>query len=177
VATTIGGDQTGWLPMTIGVSGHIGEQMFLYDVDDDTDNEIARTWSLNVDVKIPITHWMGVQGEFFTGENLGTFLGGIIQGINADTGSPIRTSGGWGEIWFDWTPRWHSHVGYSIDDPVDRDVADGGRIYNHFFYANISYDLTDKFLMGFEYTSWRTLYQGLAPGESDRFEFVAKYGF
>ncbi len=177
VAVTLGGDQTGWLPITFGTSGHIGEQRFLFEQDDASDDEVARTWSLNVDVRVPITDWMGFQGEFFTGENLGTFLGGIIQGINPNTGSPIRSTGGWGEVWFDWTPRWHSHLGYSIDDPVDRDVANGGRIYNHMIFANISYDVTDRFLMGFEYTSWRTLYEGVAPGESDRFEFVAKYGF
>ena len=118
----------------------------------------------------------GFQGEFFTGENLGAYLGGIIQGINTTTGEPIRATGGWFELWYDWTDRVHSHVGYSIDDPINVDVTDG-RTYNQFVFANISRNLTDKFLVGFEYTSWRTLYDVKRPGESDRFEFVAKYGF
>lgn len=177
VAVTLGNDQTTWLPITVGVSGHIGEQQFLFNPADDTDDEIARTWSLNADVRVPVTERFGFQGEFFTGENLGTYMGGIVQGINVGTGDPIRTTGGWFEVWYDWTSRWHSHVGYGIDDPVNRDVANGGRTYNHFIFANLSYDVTEKFLLGFEYTSWRTLYQALAPGESDHFAFVAKYGF
>jgi hypothetical protein len=52
-----------------------------------------------------------------------------------------------------------------------------GRIYSHFVLPNLYFDVTDQSLMGFEYAPWRTLYQGLAPGESDVFAFVARYGF
>ena len=53
-----------------------------------------------------------------------------------------------------------------------------GRIYNAFYFANISYDVTAKFLVGFEYTSWRTLWVGpSADATSQNFNLVAKYGF
>ena len=163
-------------PITFGVSGHIGEQEFLFDSPDPADDEISRTWSFNVDVRVPITDRLGVQGEFFTGENLGAYLGGIVQGVNTVTAEPIRATGGWLELWYDWTPLLHSHVGYSIDDPIDRDVTNG-RIYNDFVFANVSYNLTKDFLVGFEYTSWETLYDQKTDGTSDRFALVAKYGF
>ena len=67
-------------------------------------------------------------------------------------------------------------MGYSIDDPLNEDVTDG-RTYNQFIFANISRNLTDKFLVGFEYTSWQTLFDSKSRGESDRFALVAKYGF
>ena len=83
------------------------------------------------------------------------------QGIDAGTpalpGSrdPIRSTGGWFDVWYDWTPALHSHVGYSIDDPFDQDVTTG-RIYNAFFFGNLIYDLTAKFLVGMEVSSWKT---------------------
>ena len=163
-------------PITFGVSGHIGEQEFLFNSPDPADDQISRTWSFNVDVRVPITDRLGVQGEFFTGENLGAYMGGIVQGVNTVTAEPIRATGGWVELWYDWTPLLHSHVGYSIDDPIDRDVTNG-RIYNHFVFANVSYNLTKDFLVGLEYTSWKTLYDQKADGTSDRFALVAKYGF
>lgn len=194
LAPAVGGDHAGWpvlegrvgmtlgprgkhcRPITFGVSAHIGEQDFDFAPGDPLDDATARTWSVNADLRIPITDRFGFQGEFFTGENLGAYLGGIIQGINTTTTEPIRATGGWFELWYDWTDRVHSHVGYGIDDPIDADVTDG-RIYNQFVFANVSRNLTDKFLVGFEYTSWRTLYDAKRPGESDRFAFVAKYGF
>jgi len=185
VALTLGERGAGMKPIEFGVSGHIGEQIF--DFRSPWLNPVTglprRTWSFNADVRIPIGERWGVQGEFFTGENLGAFLGGALQGIDAGTqatpGSrdPIRSTGGWFDVWWDITSRMHTHVGYAIDDPFNQDVT-VGRLYNAFAFANVSYDLTQKFLIGLEFTSWKTLWAAPANnGDSQRIEFVAKYGF
>ena len=176
-AVTLGERGPGKRPITLGFSGHIGEQFYERNPAIDTDDGKEKTWSFCVDLHMPLTERMGVQGEFFTGANLGHFMGGIVQGINPTTGRAIRSTGGWIELWYDWTKRWHSHVGYGIDDPINRDVPTGGRLYNDFIFANIMYDLTERFVMGFEYTHWKTHYQGRSPGDSDRLEFAAKYSF
>ncbi len=176
VAWTVGERGPGCLPITVGMSGHIGEEQ--YDSTVFGPNNGRRTWSGNIDFRMPITDRLGVQAECFTGENLGAFLGGIGQGVDTTTRDTIRSSGGWVEIWYDWTPRFHTHVGYSVDDPFDQDiVTTGEKTYNQFYYGNVSYDLTKSFLIGMEVSSWRTLYQNRLPGESVRCEFVAKYGF
>ena len=127
---------------------------------------------------MPITERFGVQGEFFTGENLGAYLGGILQGVDLTTTQTICSTGGWIDFWYDWNCRWHSHAGYTIDDPFDEDLsAASARIYNQAYYANLTYDVTKKFMLGFEVSSWKTLYKAQRPGESVRCEFVAKYGF
>ena len=175
IAWTVGERGPGCLPITVGVSGHIGEVEF-----DDTvlgPDIRRRTWSGNIDVRVPFTERLGVQGECFVGENLSPFLGGIGQGINVVTGDTVRNAGGWFEVWYDWTPTLHSHVGYSVDDPVDSDIPKGGRTYNQFYYGNLIYDFTKSFLVGVEVSSWETLYKGDLPGDSLRTEFVMKYGF
>ena len=48
-------------------------------------NNRRRTWSGNIDFRVPITERLGFQGECQVGENLGPFLGGIGQGIDPTT--------------------------------------------------------------------------------------------
>jgi hypothetical protein len=175
-AWTIGERGKGCRPITIGLSGHIGEEQS--DIPALERNHRTRTWSGNIDFRMPITDRFGVQAECFTGENLGAFLGGIGQGIDPTTFNGIRSTGGWFEIWYDWLPCLHSHVGYSVDDPNDHDLATAGeRSYNQFFFGNISYDVTKNFLVGIEASSWKTNYVDRLAGDAVRCEFVAKYGF
>lgn len=165
-------------PLSVGVSGHVGEVVYDFPFEDDA---VRPTWSLCADVKVPITDRFGFQGEFFTGTNLKTFLGGIVQGVDIGVGGTyddIRSTGGWFEFWYDWTSRWHSHVGYTIDDPVDGDIAiPTGRTYNQVYWGNIIYDVTKKFQLGFEVGQWRTLFVDQEAADSTRFEFAGKYAF
>ncbi len=194
VAMRVGPRGPGCLPWEWGVSGHIGE--FVYDFVQGSvfhfpsvDGVPVRTWSFNTDLRVPITSRFGVQGELFMGQALGPFFGGVGQTVNVTpytdshsvihyaSGDAIRSRGGWVNLWYDWTPRLHSHTGYSIDDPIDGDV-NSGRVYNAFYFANVSFDVTPKLLVGFEYTSWRTLWAGpTVDATSQNFNFVVKYGF
>ncbi|MGI6420562.1 MAG: hypothetical protein ACOX1P_33435 [Thermoguttaceae bacterium] len=163
-------------PVSFGLSGHVGESIYDLPFADD----VARpTWSVCADVKVPITERLGFQGEFFTGTDLKTFLGGINQGVDiGGTHDAIRSTGGWFEFWYDWTPRWHSHVGYSIDDPVDGDISlPIGRTSNQVYWGNITCDVTKKFQLGFEVSQWRTLFVDREAADATRFEFAGKYGF
>jgi hypothetical protein len=176
VAWTVGHRGPDCLPITVGLSGHIGEEEFDYGTTQFNDSR--RTWSGNVDLRVPITPRLGFQAECQVGENLSAFLGGIGQGIDPTTLNTIRDAGGWFEIWYDWTPTLHSHVGYSVDDPNDHDlVTTGERKYNQFYFGNLIFDVTKNFLIGVEVSSWKTLYVNQLPGDSLRCEFVAKYGF
>ncbi len=163
-------------PITLGVSGHIGEQRFKF-TSAPAQELSADTWSFNVDLKAPITDRFGIQGEYQIGDDLSSFQGGILQGYNFTLRKPIYDAGGWLEVWYYWTPQWHSHVGYCIDDPLDSDIPAGGRTYNAVYFGNLLYDVTKQFTCGLEVGQWRTLYKGLAPGEATRIEFMARYGF
>jgi hypothetical protein len=175
VGWTIGQRAPGCRPITVGISGHIGEEQFDHAVLGL--NNRRRTWSGNVDLRVPLTDRLGFQAECFTGENLGAFLGGIGQGIDPVGLNTIRSTGGWLGFWYDWTPTLHSNFGYSVDDPNDHDLTAGDKSYNQFYFGNLAYDLTKSFLIGLGVSSWKTVYVDLEPGDAVRCEFVAKYGF
>jgi hypothetical protein len=177
-AITLGDRGKGGRPITLGLSGHIGEQVFDFAAAPVRDDMRFRTWSACLDLKAPITDRFGFQGELFMGENLGAYLGGILQGIDGFFRRPIYSRGGWMELWYDITDRLHGHVGYTLDDPLDSDLsAASARRYNAAVWGNLVFDVTKQFTMGVELGSWKTLYVGRTPGEAIRLEFMAKYGF
>lgn len=164
------------IPITLGISGHIGEQQFDLPPEAPTLRISEPTWSFCLDARIPLTKQFGVQAEFFHGSNLGAYMGGILQGIDRNTQEGIRSTGGWVDLWYDWRPDLHSHLGYSIDDPLNSDVT-VGRIYNDFWFANVVYDFTKAFNVGFEVSYWKTHFVNLEPGDSLRFETAVRYFF
>jgi hypothetical protein len=180
-AITLGERGKGGRPVTLGISGHVGEQIFDFPAAPPlpaVDNMSFRTWSFNVDLRAPITDRLGFMGEYYIGDNLGAYLGGIVQGIDPGLRVPIYDTGGWMEVWYDWTPSWHSNVGYCIDQPNRNDLSSASeRTYNAVYFGNVIYDVTKQFQVGLEVGSWRTLYVGKTPGESIRTEFMARYGF
>ncbi|MDZ7617440.1 MAG: hypothetical protein U1E05_10570 [Patescibacteria group bacterium] len=186
VATTLG-DRKGGRPVEFGLSGHIGETGFDFlgsGPPPAQDDQRFRTWSANVDMRVPLTDRLSVKGELFMGENLSAFVGGIGQGICPGYRSTVRSRGGWFDVTYKLTSRWRVVTGYGLDDPIDSDIQ-YGRTYNQFIFANTSYDITKSLVTGFEIASWRTLYQDVratptgptAPGESIVYQWMFKYNF
>ena len=194
IAATLGPRGEDGRNTMIGFSGHVGEQGFdFFDTIPADLNPLGLpaeddvrllTWSMNVDLLVPLSRRLTFKGEYFNGANLGTFLGGIGQGVCPCLRQSIRANGGWAELGYDLTSRWHTYAGFGIDDPNVEADALLGRKYNQFIFTNMTYDLTKRLNMGLEITFWKTLYYEARagrttpdPGESAVFEFVAKYGF
>jgi hypothetical protein len=120
-------------------------------------------------------------GELYTGQTLGTYNAGILQGVSSNTLGAIRSSGGWFEVFLYWTPCLHSHVGWGIDDPVDRDVDVAplalGRIRNSVLFANLLWDLNQTFRIGFEFTWRETDYRTLPDNEGAGFHTQFQWAF
>lgn len=181
---------------TLGVSGHIGQTGFDFlttgppplDLPPQDDARFD-TWSYNIDLSAPICKRGTLQAEFFHGENLSAFLGGIGQGVCPCARIPIRSIGGWGDFQYQWTEYFSTCVGYGVDDPRNGDFL-FGRTYNQFIFANFLVNLTDTLSSGIEVTYWKTLYQELragaipddelgptAPGKSVVVDWMIKYAF
>ncbi len=173
-ALSLGDHAKGSDPVVVGLSGHIGQESTDFI---DQQDFLVHTWSVNGDLRVPITKYFGLQGEVFRGEVLGTFFGGIFQCINPVDRNGIRSTGGWAEVWYDLASDLHLHAGWGLDDPNNADLTFGQRAYNQFYFGNVVWDVTKQVVTGIEFSWWNTHYVGQLPGEDFRTEYVLKYVF
>jgi hypothetical protein len=183
-------------PAELGVSAHIGETGFDFLLPGPpplnlppADDQRFRTWSFSVDTSLPINDRLAMHAEYFTGANLSSFLGGINQGVCPCLRVPIRSTGGWVDLVYQWSPSVQTAVGYSLDDPRNNDSL-FGRTYNQAIFANVLFTLSEPLQMGFEVGRWTTHYReqraGLIPDEqltpqgasnAVTLQWMFKYGF
>jgi hypothetical protein len=144
----------------MGVSGVVG-QIRSTRVDLGTPGPlrvIQDIWALGSDLQLVLTDRMGVFGEFFIGQTLADYNAGILQNFNSDDYRPIRTMGGYGEVYYYFSPKLHLHCGYGIDDPYNVDLAAGQASSNQTFYNTLLYDLSRAVQFGFEVDYRQTTY-------------------
>jgi hypothetical protein len=149
-------------PFEVGISGVVGQmrstQILVTQV-------VADVWGLAADYRWRVNDFWGLAGEIFTGQALGTYGGGILQNVNSVTFEGIQATGGWAEIYFYCNPCLHTHWGFGIDDPLDADLAPGQIALNETFFANLIYDVTKSFRLGFELTLRDTHYVTLPDND------------
>lgn len=153
-------------PFELGVSALVGQIRTTIPT---VRQVVADVWGLGIDLRWQINDRFGIGGEFFTGQTLGTYNGGVLQNVNTVTRAGIRSSGGWLEGSCQWTSALHSHVGYGIDDPIDRDVAASGRLRNETWFANLLWDVNATFRVGFELAYRETAYHSLPDNDGGGF--------
>jgi hypothetical protein len=143
-------------PFEIGVSGVVGQMRTTVPF---TRQVVADCWGVGTDLRWAMTPRFGVQGEFFAGQTLGTYMGGILQNVNTSTFAGIHAAGGWVELYYYICPeKLHAHVGYGIDDPLDRDLAPGQAVRNDTYFANLIWDIGKHFRVAEEFTFRKTAY-------------------
>jgi hypothetical protein len=150
-------------PLEFGVSGAVG-QIRATRVSPSTPGparEVDGIWGLGSDLQWVMTDRLGVKGEFFTGQTLGEYNAGVLQNFNSQTFRPIRTTGGWAEVYYYVHPKVHLHIGYGMDHPVASDLAAGQIAINQTFFNAFMYDLSKTVQIGFEVDYRKTNY--IAP--------------
>lgn len=164
-------------PFEMGVSGVIG-QIRTTPLPPDP-RVVADVWGLATDIRWSVNQHFGFMGEVYTGQALGTYNADILQTTNVDTLQGIRSSGGWGEVFAYLTPCLHSHTGFGVDDPLDRDVADSplafGRVYNSTIYSNLIWDPNPAFRVGFEFTWRETNYKAVLNPDNEGAGFHTQF--
>ena len=184
-------------PYTVGISGHVGELTHDYSYYSNLRRR-HETWSVNLDVEVPLTTRFQLTGELYTGANLSPLLAGIGQGVdllspranggyNFDPHS-AKASGGWINLNFKMTKKFQMNAGYSIErmkDIIASSFNATARDKNQMLFLNGIYNWSDNFLTGLEVSQWRTDWhvfesgriRELAPGKTTRIEFLTRYSF
>ena len=166
-------------PFELAVSGVVGEIRTTPLPPDD--RVVADVWGVAVDGRVMLSPKIGLAGEFYTGQTLGSYNGAILQNINLTTLEGIRSSGGWLEGFVFVTPAVHSHFGYAIDDPDDADISssliDLGRLESSTYFANLLWDVNETFRLGFEFTWRETDYAVLRDNEGAGYHAQIQWSF
>jgi len=180
---------------TVGISGHWGEEEYDFDAADHSED--LDTWSVNLDVKVPVNDWLVVAGEVWAGENVDAYLGGVAQGIVVESDSgmyvngkgwdpaaeafvdadEIESRGGWLAVDFGPFGKWRYGLGASIDDPENGDLPDGARTRNMACWGNLRYSVNEAVWVGLELSYWDTEYKRVHDGDSMRVQTSFVYEF
>jgi len=172
------GLQFPWLPAgatVVGVSGHYGQEE--YDINPAGNDREFDSWSINLDLLQPITPWLSIKAELFNGENLGTYFGGIGQGVQVAANDEIGTTGGWCAASLGPWDQWSFNVGLGIDDPDDDDLVSGDRSRNQCIFGNAIYAVNKNMDVGVELSDWNTDYKGAGDADDVRLQASFKYKF
>ncbi|MCF0235033.1 MAG: hypothetical protein HUK22_08690 [Thermoguttaceae bacterium] len=202
-AVALFGSARDGLPITFGVSGHIGSQNYKFSPIAGTylttsEDVGIKTWSVNADLDVPITKRVRFQTEAFMGSNLSTFIGGVNQGVDLYRRAGIEASGGWMGFHIDLTEKLVTNFGYGIDKPKSDDLVgtttvSNGKTYvrtkNELFFTNFLYNWSKNLMTGVEFSYYNTGYRradvsGEAPvfsemasGKNFRTEVTARFSF
>ena len=162
-------------PFELGISGLIGQ---IRTGTPPVKQVIAGVWGLGSDIRWAITERFGAQGEFFVGEALGAYTAGILQNTNFVTFAGVHTTGGWVELYYYLVPeKLHTHWGYGIDDPLNRDLAPGQPLRNDTWFANLIWDIGKHFRTGIEFTYRKTAYSLVANNEGFGLQTQVQFKF
>ena len=161
---------------TIGVSGHWGREDYEQDTPVGSHKEFD-TWMVCLDLTLPVTDVIKMQGEIWTGENLDSYLGGIGQGVNQTTLKEIAGSGGWAALTFGPFEQWLFNVGGGYDKPDKGDLNDGMRDKNFAVFGNTWYSFSSCLKLGLELSYWKTEYKNSDDGDSVRVQGAIQYIF
>lgn len=141
-------------PLEIGMSGVVGQtrttRTLLAAPAALPPRAVIDTWGLGADFEWQPTDWYGARGEFYSGQAMGEYNGGITQSLNSDTLSEVRSTGGFGEVFCYLTDAIHVHAGYGIDRPRSGDLAPTQIRQNQTYFLNWVWDVSKAVQLGLE---------------------------
>ena len=154
-------------PLEWGISGVVGQfrttRTLLADPDDLPPRAAIDTWGFGTDVEWWGSDRYGVRGEFYHGQALGEYNGGVLQSFNSVTLEEVTSTGGFGEVFAYLTDSFHVHVGYGIDDPRDSNLAPTQILRNQTYFCNFVWDLSKTVQLGLQVDYRKTEYMEFQP--------------
>jgi len=119
-------------------------------------SEKYESWALSTHMQFTTPNGAGFAGEFFTGSNLQSYFGGVLNDSRIDG---VHALGGWVSGWVQPTTEVKLTGGFGIDDPSNDDVVTG-RTQNRCIFGNVNYSFVPQVTVGLELSQWQTKYVG-----------------
>ncbi len=137
-------------------------------------SETYKSWTAVGHFQVSLPSGFGFAGEAFTGANLASYLGGILNG---NTVEGVATTGAWGSAWVKPSPKVKLAAGYGFDDPKDEDLGAGARSHNSCVFGNVAYTIVPMAIVGFELSNWQTKYKDADAAKNLRGQtsFILKF--
>lgn len=162
--------------LSIGVSGHYGSETYGTE-----DSVSVDSWSFNTDLSVAVNKKIALKGEFFMGENMSQYLGGIGQSYNP-LGDALPTMGGWGMISLKPKACVTFNLGYGFDDPDEAEwlCPDNSGAYsmkdlNSEFFGNVFYSVNKNITAIFEVAFMKTEYLSRVNDGTDVTDTLTEY--
>jgi hypothetical protein len=156
----------------LGVSGLWGRER------SDLLGEKFETEAVAIDLSVPLGDRVVIQGEFYSGQNMAAFLGGIGQGIDIYNREEIETQGGWGHLSIVLSEFAKVNLGAGIDDPaISKSDTVNNRDENSAFFGNVIWKLASAVSMGIEYVRMETKYKETGTFHNNREQLSFLYTF
>ncbi len=156
----------------LGISGLIGEE------ESDLLEKSFESEALAIDVTVPLGKKASLKGEYYTGQNMASYLGGIGQGIDLDHKEEIESSGGWAHLALILNEHASLNVGAGLDDP---ELQKGDSINkldeNLSYFGNIIWKLHSSVSVGMEYLGTETTYSDGESYQNHRGQLSFMYTF
>lgn len=115
------------------------------------------SWALSGHFMMTLPNGFGLSGEAYTGSNLQSYFGSILDNSTIDG---VQSTGGWGSAWLQASERVKLSTGFGLDK-VNKDDISSGREKNFSIYGNIRYLLVANATVGFEVSHWETEYKNV----------------
>ena len=163
-----------------GVAGHVGRRQVVLQAASATAPAEVRqygTWSFVADGSLRLGDTTLIEGEYFIGQLLGDYSGGILQTVDPVKKAPIRARGGWVQLTQQFGGRWTVHAGFGTDDPFDQDLADAERRTNTEVFGNALFRIVAGLRVGLELSYWATQWVNNPTATAFRVETAVLYAF
>jgi len=174
-------------PMTVGVGGLWGQEESTYadSLGATTVYDLEQS-GIAIDAVIPMGDLVTLKGGYFTGKNIGQYLGGIGQGIAEIPAEEsrniepveIEASGWWAQLSMKASDTIAINVGAGSDDP---EISDGDTANNleknTTYYGNVIWTVAPSAMIGAEYAKFETEYVGGETYENNRMQLSFMYKF
>lgn len=161
---------------TFGLSGHWGEEAYSAAMPGQADLRF-RSWSANLDMKVPLGSRVTLQGEAFAGRDLDSYLGGSNEAIRLVPKTATESAGGWLALSIAGSPKVTWNLGASVDDPRNSELSPGARSRNGSVFANGYFTIAPRAQMLAELSYWETDTIGKPRAHAFRAQLAFQYNF